>query len=228
MRGSPIRAKNNTGVQPLVILGAGHFGRRAVEVLGNKVRGPLVVVDRNEQALERFKHSEVQAIQDDAVDFLVRNQDVLSGDTKIVPAVPFHLAWLFVSRVLREKGYSVTAIAVPDQIKASLPHVWGAGDGSFLISYADFRCPDDCPEPPYCTVTGEKRDKPLYRVLEGIVAEGFALHVIRSRQMAPGVGGYNMEDLLRLCSALEEARPGKWLVGTACRCHGVLSALEIG
>ena len=227
MKDRSITAKDNPGFQTLVILGAGHFGRRAAKVLGNKVSGPLLVVDKNEQALKRLKDAGVHVIKDDAVDYLVRNQGVLSPDTKIVPAVPFHLAWLFARRVLDEKGYSIKVVQIPDQIKASLPHVWVAGDGSFLISYADFRCPDDCPEPPYCTVTGQRRDKSLYKVLQDIVVEPFTVYVIRSRQMAPGVGGYGMGDLLRLCSVLEHAGPGKWLVGTACKCHGVLSALDV-
>jgi hypothetical protein len=54
------------------------------------------------------------------------------------------------------------------------------------------------------------------------------LKIIRSRQLAPGVGGFRTVDLLRLLKDLQrqEVRGRPFLIGTACRCHGVISALS--
>jgi hypothetical protein len=88
-------------------------------------------------------------------------------------------------------------------------------------------CPEDCPEPEDgCTVTGEIRP-PLFGVMADLPVPGFEVHVIRSRQLAPGVGGYRIADLKALQGRVL-GRPGvKWLVGTACRCHGTITGLEI-
>ena len=97
-----------------------------------------------------------------------------------------------------------------------------------MVSYADFRCPDDCPEPSdHCTVTGKKRGKPLYKLLGDIALPGFRVHVIRSRQLAPGIGGYSIGDLEGLRERVEGGGNSKWLVGTACKCHGIISAVEV-
>ena len=210
-----------------MVLGAGHFGQRAVKVLGLGGQRALWVVDRDMDSLSKLRGSNIELIHDDAVDYLIRNKGGLPEGTEIVPAVPFHFAWEFAKRVLKERGYQVEPIPIPPEVKYSLPHVWEAADGSLLISYADFRCPDDCPEPPYCTVTGEKRKNPLYKLLSDLDVKGFRLYIVRSHQMAAGVGGYTLGDLLRLRSVLEAGGPAKWLLGTACKCHGVLSGLEV-
>jgi hypothetical protein len=94
------------------------------------------------------------------------------------------------------------------------------------VSYADFICPDDCPEPDVCTITGKRREKPLYELLRSLDV-GFRVHIIRSHQLAPGLGGYTVADLKRAAETLAGHRNGKWLVGTACKCHGILTAFEI-
>ena len=126
-----------------------------------------------------------------------------------------------------EKG-TVAQVPVPKSFGLPLPHTWDGSEGSLLVSYADFRCPDDCPEPANrCTVTGKARGTPLYRLLAETEPRGFHMHVIRSRQLAPGVGGYRVRDLKELLEKVSEGRKGKWLVGTACKCHGILTAFEL-
>ena len=210
----------------LVIIGAGHFGQRALAVLKTRYNGRIWLVDKDEESLRRVSDGEVHLVHQDAVEYLTANAYTLSPDDIIVPAVPFHLAYEFAIRILG-KDRVVKRISVPPDIRPTLPYVWEGARGSLLISYADFKCPDDCPEPPYCTVTGQKRDKALYELFEEINLEGYSIYVIRSRQMGPGVGGYAMADLMNLCSVIKGTEPRKWLVGTACRCHGVLSGLEL-
>ena len=116
---------------------------------------------------------------------------------------------------------------MPDEILPALPHSWRGLPGTLLVSYSDFYCPDDCPEPSdHCPMTGEKRALPLYELLSRIVIPDHTTHVIRSRQLAPGLGGYKVEDLRNLLMKTSQ-QAGKWLVGTACSCHGALTALNI-
>ena len=49
--------------------------------------------------------------------------------------------------------------------------------------------------------------------------------VIRSHQLGPGIGGYRPEQLFELLDRVERSK-GPLLIGTACRCHGVITGLE--
>ncbi|MCP4668372.1 MAG: hypothetical protein GY849_18665, partial [Deltaproteobacteria bacterium] len=115
----------------------------------------------------------------------------------------------------------------PQAIEPLLPHTWPGSEGSLLISYADFVCPDDCSEPGCCTVTGERRERPLYDLLNDLDAGDFRMHVVRSRQLAPGLGGYEAGELEKAAQRIRSEEKGKWLLGTSCKCHGILTALEI-
>lgn len=211
----------------VIVIGAGHFGKIAVEALTPRIRAPLRVVEKDEEALRALSGLSIEPILDEAVPFLVSSFHLLQPGNIIVPAVPVHLAYEWL-RLSLPKSVTVLAIQAPEEIKPLLPHTWAGGEGSLLVSYADFRCPDDCPEPAdCCTVTGEKRGTPLHALLSRIDLPGYRVHVIRSRQLAPGVGGYRAGDLQELLGRIESGGEGKWLVATACKCHGVVSAMEV-
>ena len=57
-------------------------------------------------------------------------------------------------------------------------------------------------------------------------APGRTTAVLRSHQLAPGVGGYRAAELLGLRDRLA-AQGGDWLLATACRCHGVAGSLGL-
>ena len=95
------------------------------------------------------------------------------------------------------------------------------------MSLADFLCPDDCPEPPkLCTVTGKPRGEPLYQRLGRMNPPGWSVAVLRSRQLAPGVGGCLPPEMLHIKQRIK-AQGGTWLVATSCRCHGVVNGLSL-
>jgi len=211
----------------ILIVGAGHFGLRAAEIMTRQSSAPIFVVDRDQGALSRLKSLPVEKVPCDGIRFLVEEVPELNPECIIVPAVPVHLAygWLV---SFHEGTHDIRRISVPEAVKDQCPFWWDGSEGSLLASYADFMCPDDCPEPLYCTVTGEKRDPALYALLRGLSSPDFKVHVIRSRQLAPGLGGYRVKDLTRAAQTITRSLHKKWLLGTACRCHGVLTAFEIG
>ncbi len=211
----------------IIIIGAGHFGQRAAALLNSMQHSSLWIVDRDATRLNEIGNIGAKRIAEDGVHFLVKHFSHLAPSTFIIPAVPVHLAfeWL---RTYLKRGDAIRQISVPEDFPSRLPHTWEGTEGSLLVSYADFRCPDDCPEPAnYCTVTRKKRGSPLYRLLTRLEPQGFRMHVIRSRQLAPGVGGYPVRDLKELLEKVSEGQEGKWLVGTACRCHGVVTAMQV-
>lgn len=144
----------------------------------------------------------------------------------IVPAAPIHVAfeWVVASTGLTVGPWEI--IPVPEEIDALVPNPQRGPRGQLYISYADFVCPDHCTEPyDRCTFTGKPRKGILYRLLGALSCPGFTSVVLRSRQLAPGVGGYRPDDLE---ASLQQvlAADGSVLYSTACYCHGVMDALK--
>lgn len=212
----------------IIIIGAGHFGRRAAEILSKISRGrfPLLLVDTDRGRLSEIEVPWVRPIEQDGIDFIVKDFESLPSLSVIIPAVPLHLAAEWLKRHL-QNDLIIKPIEVPESIKGNL-HTWEGTERSLLISVADFLCPDDCPEPAdFCTVTGKKRGTPLYQRLRQFKPIDYRVYIIRSRQMAPGLGGYRVEELRKLQMKVKEGGAAKWLIGTACKCHGTISALEV-
>ena len=117
---------------------------------------------------------------------------------------------------------------LPKNIDKILPNVTKGRDDSLVISYADFLCPSDCPEPEnFCTVTKKPREVPLYEKLRQVKYKDYVVHIIQSRQLTPGLGGYKVKDLSNLLWRVKKKGSSKWIIGTACKCHGILSALKL-
>ncbi|HPQ28916.1 MAG TPA: NAD-binding protein [Desulfobacteraceae bacterium] len=211
--------------ESIFIIGAGHFGGRAARSLVKKSKGPVFIVDIDENSISQVKDLPVKLIVYDGSRFLIDNFHLLKPPNLIIPALPIHLAFEWLKRYLYDR-LKIKQISFPQEIRDFLPFTWQGSEGSLLISYADFICPDDCSEPEYCTVTGERREIPLHDLVEGLELDDFGVHVIKSLQLAPGVGGYKVEDLMKAAEIIVQNKEGKWLISTACRCHGILTAFE--
>jgi hypothetical protein len=62
----------------------------------------------------------------------------------------------------------------------------------------------------------------MYQLLESLSFEAFEPLVVKSQQLAPGVGGYRPKDLYTLSNKIDGVK-GSLLICTACRCHGVVT-----
>jgi hypothetical protein len=208
------------------IIGAGRFGRLAANRLGTRCgREKLFIVDRDREVLSSLRAEGYCVERSDGVDFLVRHLAPSRGPAWIVPALPRHLAFEWLRRKL---GNLVTPapVEVPEALLKDIPVVIHGQEGAVYLSIACHRCPDDCPEPEsYCTVTGRPRPLEICAYLEQQRQPGWNLVVVRSRQLAPGVGGFPPADLW--AAAVQLAAGGPGLVATACRCHGVMHALNV-
>ena len=217
---------DNNDPPRFLILGAGRFGRIAFDRL--RKRWPLsriIMVDCRRPADLNLDGVGVRFISAEAVDYLVALDEPAVAADWIVPAVPVHVAGQWVRRRLAESGQGTT-LAIPSAVVSLVPHPMQGEDDQLYVSNADFLCPDDCPEPEkICTVTGKPRPQVLYTFLAGLSIPGFTMVVVRSRQLAPGVGGYQPVDLQNALDRVRAA-PGPVLLATACKCHGVIEALD--
>ncbi len=206
------------------VLGAGRFGRLAAKKL--KRRFPDAILSITEQ--DAAKADEVAAGLGIVAQVEESVQSIShvtpADDLWLIPAVPVHIGFEW---VLNELGRfaQVSRLPVPSVVDLKVPNPIHASSGTLYASFATFMCPDYCSEPDeICTHTGKGRSGELHEVFRKILVPGFDVAVLRSWQLAPGVGGYPGRSLNALL-ALVGSKPGAYLVATSCRCHGVMDAL---
>lgn len=209
-----------------LVLGAGRFGRLALERLARQDAGAVFwVVDRDPAALAAARagnHRRVQCRAHEAIDFLRGHLDQAPWDW-LIPMVPVHVAFAYLAADPRVAP-NWESVAVPEAVGHGVPEVRRGLQGGIYLSRASHQCPDDCQADSVCPVSGEPRDLPLYEHLASLQVPGFEMVVIVSHQLAPGVGGYPPRQLAALAGDLAGCR-GKALIATACRCHGVVHGL---
>jgi hypothetical protein len=211
----------------LWILGAGHFGRIAARRLARRYpEANLLVVDsRREKLLDLKALPRLATRTEDATEFLQRQP--LSAEQWIIPAIPVHVALLWLLHALEPDGLAKIH-PVPAEVDALVPNPYRMPSGTLYASYATFRCPDACNEPDgLCTHTRQPRPGNLFEHLAALQVAGYAVEVLRSRQLAPGVGGYQGAQLWGLLERVRQQR-GRFLIATSCRCHAVIDALSVG
>lgn len=208
----------------ILVVGGGRFGRLALERLPGRV-ATLVEPNPGEGLSALATEQGVELIRALGVDFLA---PALAGEQPprwVVPALPRHLLHDWLLRELNDP--QARAAEVPAAALPAVASLFKGDEGQYFLSLADFLCPDDCPEPPQlCTVTGKPRGEPLYQRLAAMSLPGWRVAALRSRQLAPGVGGCLASEMLKIKERIK-AQAGDWLVATACRCHGVVSALRL-
>lgn len=199
----------------VLILGAGRFGTRAAGILTN--RGyHVTLVDREEPLLKTGNF-----IAFDAVSFL-HDPHVARRYDWIVPAVPVHVAFEWLCGMVRSTGRRFCKQDVPEGILPGLALY--RSHGTLYISMENHTCPADCPEPVgLCYLTGLTREKTLYDLICEIELPDYTTNVIRSIQLAPGVGGILPKNLDALYTAVTEGKK-QGIVATSCSCHAVINA----
>lgn len=211
-----------------LILGAGRFGRLALERLGRRDQeARFLIVDRDPQALTAVRalnFRSVSAVQAEVARFLADNLREDSPWDWIIPMAPVHVAYAW----LRQgplAGQSWEPGAPPEKAAGVAPVALTGPEGELYLSYADHLCPDDCTAPDVCPVSGEHRRTPLYEALAALQVPEYEILVMVSRQLAPGVGGYPPRELWEQGKKVRSCT-GKVIIATACRCHGVVHSLE--
>lgn len=208
----------------IYILGAGHFGRVASQRLSRRyAEASILVIDSSTENLSRIEEEfSLPVVHAEAVSYLCSNR--FSEDQWIIPAIPVHVAFQWLMYQLKSV-HTVNQMGVPQAVDKKVPHPFRMNSKTLYASYATFKCPDACNEPDeICTYTGEPRQGNLFDDLARVEVPGFAIVVVRSWQLAPGVGGYPGSSLTGALEAIQ-CTPGNYLIATSCRCHGVIDAL---
>ena len=201
------------------IIGAGKFGRLAAKRLRKNYH--ILIVDNDESSLRSMEALNLPLVRNDGVKYLVDNLKQGVDVSWIIPAVPIHLAWEWSRRKIGQTRLKPKE--PPDNILSFLPHPIRGKSSHIYTSHADFICPDNCNEPDLlCTYTEKSRKQDMDQLLESLSFEAFEPLVLKSRQLAPGVGGYRPDDLYNLLDRINQLR-GSLLICTACRCHGVVN-----
>lgn len=189
-----------------------------------KGNSDFLLIEPVPKKLDRVSAPQRIKRQADGVQILREEMKAGRAPDWIVPALPIHFAaeWCLASSDTK----SLFRIPIPAGLEYRVPHPMQGSRGDLFVSYADFLCPEDCPEPRgYCTVSGCKRKQSMFAYLAQIRLPSFESLVLRSQQLAPGVGGYRSDQLLQLLSSVLHSQ-GNMLLSTACRCHGVVTALR--
>jgi hypothetical protein len=208
------------------ILGGGRFGRQAAEVLQKKVPGAAItVVDKEVIA---GLPGNIDFVQAEAVEWLVEHLAGDSAGIKIVPAIPVHLIAEWLKRKISSAGSVVESVEIADELLKNFPNPYRLSPSQLAVSHADFLCPPTCVEPEdVCTYTREPRPAPLYEVLQKQPCGKFTPVIIRSHQFGGGVGGYYPDDFRQLHERVVLLPKIPLLIGTACKCHGIVDGLLV-
>ena len=204
-----------------VVYGGGKYGKEAVKWLIENSR-EFVVIDVDENCLVnreinvekfggRFVRGEIQELLE------------IVEEVKpeyIFPTAPIHIAASLISKKFDlevwNEGVNYVLSGIPAKIIVS------AGRGSVVVSYnRDYTCLPKCSAPEVCPVTKIKKPAPMYSLLEFAIPEGF---VIKTIYLRPGLGAIKGEEILELFRWAEKR--DKIFIATACRCHGVVTALK--
>jgi hypothetical protein len=208
------------------IIGGGKFGLRAAKALSKqKSVNNLTIVEQEITVCRQLDRLEFEAVCMDGIQYLERNLIDTHAPHWIIPAIPLHVAYEWI-RTKLSANYEMERITVPNDLIAALPNPIKGKTGQLYISIADFKCPEGCLEPDeICTYTGEPRLMILHEFLKSIQLKDFKSIVIRSHQLAPGVGGYTPRALFAALNKIEAAQ-GPIVLSTACSCHGVVDAFK--
>lgn len=209
------------------ILGGGKFGRISAEAVRRiHPEARIIVVDSDPEACRELARLSFATVYADGVAYILEHLKRGRRPDWIVPVIPVHVACEW-AKAEMASGFHISSMPVPDDAKGRVPNPMNGSEEEVYMSLAEFECPENCPEPSTkCTVTGRERPYRLYEMLAGVPCEGFRSVVVRSRQLAPGVGGFRPDALYRALSTLRQAS-GPVLFSTACSCHGVMNALLV-
>ncbi|WP_048093860.1 hypothetical protein [Geoglobus acetivorans] len=209
-----------------IVFGGGKYGLEAARYLMSEGR-EFVVIDVDENCPVRAKFDLPEYRKG------TRKSSFMKGGIKelidvffdlqpeyVFPTAPVHMAGaLLMEHLDLEIWYEGI-----DSVLSGLPVklVVSAGRGSVVVSYnRDRECIPECRAPDVCPVTGIKKPAPMYDLVRFAIPDGF---VIESHYLQPGLGAIKGEKLRELIEWAENR--DSVLVATACRCHGVITALR--
>ncbi len=209
------------------IIGGGKFGLRAAQAL-RKIDSAnrITIVEKKKVVCGQLSREGFEAVCMDGIQYLENSLSDNHFPNWILPAIPLHVAFEWI-RAKISTTFIIKSISLPNDFASVLPNPIPGETGQLFISIADFKCPANCAEPDdICTYTGKPRSMILHEFLKSLQFKDFVSVVIRSHQLAPGVGGYTPAALFDALNQILD-RQAPVLLSTACSCHGVMNAFYL-
>jgi hypothetical protein len=210
-----------------IIVGGGKYGCAAVEYLRKNRRG-FVVVDKDPLclAVKRYGLKSVERVGAEGEHFfeggIAKVLELIEclEPEYVFPTAPIHIA----AELAKSKFKLVPWDEVIDCILANLPSsvLLQAGKGNLIVSYnRDKECLEKCEAPEVCPTTHKKKPCTMDKLMKFAYPEGI---ILVSYQLAPGIGALRGSELLEFFAQVKEK--DKFVVATACSCHGFFTALK--
>jgi hypothetical protein len=210
-----------------IVVGGGKYGVEAAEYLRKNNRA-FVIIDRDPECLAAKKLKLKKGLEGKENLVVGDLQEVLELVEKLNPEFVFPTAPMHVAAELLKIKFNLN----PDYdsvncILSSLPLkvVVSVGKGSVVVSYnRDKECLPKCSAPDVCPVTKIKKPCPMYELVKFAIPDGL---VLISHQLEPGIGALKGDELKELFHWAKKRieGDGKIAVATACKCHGIITAL---
>jgi hypothetical protein len=210
-----------------IIVGGGKYGCAAVEYLRKNKRGfVLVDKDPNCPAVKRFGLKTSERIGNKGEYFIhgaLPNVLELIDDIKpeyVFPTAPVHIA----ADMVKIKFDLVPWSEAVNTILPRLPEVvvLQAGRGKLVVSFnRDYDCVEKCVMPEVCPSSQIKKPCTMTKLMRFASPEAY---ILVSYSMAPGMGALKGSELLGLFNWAKTK--DKFIVATACDCHGVFTAFQ--
>ena len=215
-----------------LIIGGGKFGTKAAKYLLKNSK-PFIVLDKDEKCLVT-KTFDLAKLNPDEIDHIDSSKNYFAKGNVIkaltliekikpeyvFPTAPIHIAAMLVKEKygfkVWDEGINHFLAGIPLKIIVSV------GKGTVVVSYnRDKPCKQNCNAPPTCPVTKLKKPCPMYDLLQFAAPEAI---ILRSYQLEPGLGALKGNEIIKV---LEECKgKSSVIIGTACECHGVITALR--
>jgi len=210
-----------------IIVGGGKYGCIAVEYLRKNRRG-FVLVDKDPNCLatKRFRLKPSAQIGT-AGEYFIHGgiAQVLELIERLKPEYVFPTAPIHIAAELAKSKFELAPWnEVIDCILANLPPsvVLQAGRGNLIVSYnRDKDCLEKCEAPEVCPSTRKRKPCTMDKLMKFAYPEGF---ILISHQLAPGMGALKGSELLEFFAQV--GKKDKFVVATACGCHGFFTALK--
>lgn len=209
------------------IIGGGKFGRRAAETIGGvDSDADILIVEKDPSRCRALKNRGLRVIEADGIAFLKSRLVEPLQTPWIVAAAPIHVAYEWVRACLSGR-VRIEPTGMPAGITGLLPNAMPGAEGQWYATNAAFICPLGCLESGrICSFTGRKRPRSMHAFIRSLPAPGVKILVVRSYQLAAGVGGLRPRDLLQTLRQIESSQT-PLLLATACKCHAVLNSFKI-
>ena len=210
-----------------IIAGGGKYGSYAVEFLRKQGKSFTVVdVDRDCLVARKFGLQVSEEIGSEGEYFI-------KGDLRAVldlietirvelvfPTVPTHLA----ADLASLKFGLAPWLEGINPILAGLPQavVLQGGKGKLIVSFnRDHECIDKCAMPAVCPTSGTRKPCTMTALMRFASPDAF---ILLSHSVAPGLGALRCAEINEFFTWMEKKE--KFVVGTACDCHGVFTAFR--